>query len=110
MASNDELTNQVVALNAAITDINERFEGANRTIQGQFVRIAQLEAQVASGQVPGAAPQRQEYERRIDLKALTPENFTSKDEGRWRERAEEFVSYIESINELLALLMEQAVD
>ena len=106
-ASVADLTAQIVSLNSAVHDIQQRFEGANAVIAAQSQRIGQLEQRGTSA---GQSFPREPLKRTVDLKSLTPEPFTSKDEGRWREWAEEFTEYIKGISEPLGMLLVASVD
>ena len=113
MANASEVTASIVALNATVLSLQQRMAEASNVIAAQSAKVQQLEAQVASAAgASGFAPRepREPYKRTIDLKVLLPDPFLAKDEGRWREWAEEFEDYIESIEPNLALLMRAAPD
>ena len=106
MASLQDLTDQIVALNAAVADINTRFAHANVVIAAQAQRIAQLEAKPSSTSPSAYNPD----ERRIDHRSLVPETFLAKDEAKFREWSEEFIEYIEGVCEPLAAIMKASID
>ena len=113
MANASEVTASIVALNATVLSLQQRMAEASNVIAAQSAKVQQLEAQVASA--PGAsgfAPRepRKPYKTTIDLKVFLPDPFLAKGEGRWREWAEEFEDYIESIEPNLARLMRVAPD
>ena len=106
MASQAEITQQIVALNATVGELQARAAEAKNIIEAQHTRIGTLEASAQGGGRGGG----HEYKRRVDLKVLAPEPFTAKDEHRWREWAEEFEDYVEGIDARLAGLMRSAPD
>ena len=72
-------TAQIVSLNAVAHDIQQGFEGADTVIAAQAQRIGQLKSSSTTASQPFV---REPSKRTVDLKSLTPEPFTSKDEGR----------------------------
>ena len=107
MASAQEITESLVALNATVQQLTSQIANANGVIQAQAVRIQTLEG--AQG-AQGHDGERKPFKRMIDTKVLSPAPFTAKDEHRWREWSEEFEDYIESVDPHLAGLMRNAPD
>jgi hypothetical protein len=113
MANPSEVTAPIVALNATVLSLQQRMAEASNVIAAPSAKVQQLEAQVATAAgASGFAPRepREPHKRTIDLKVLLPDPLLAKDEGRWREGAEESEDYIESIETNLARLMRIAPD
>ena len=98
-ATTAQLIEQVVALNASIAEINQRFEGANQVIAAQAQRIQQLKSSLAAGGTGPAYAFHDPNKRSIDVKVLTPESVNPQEESKRHEWSEEFTEYIESVND-----------
>ena len=71
MASSAEITQQIITLNATVSEMQTRAAEAKGIIEAQHTRIGMLEASAKGGGRGGG----QEYKRRIDLKVLVPDPF-----------------------------------
>ena len=109
-ASLDEITQQVINLNSVIKELQVGAAEAKRVIEAQHARINLLQQPGGAGGQGREQGDHDRFQRRVDLKVLAPEPFTSKDEHRWREWAEEFEDYIEGIDSNLAAFMRSAPD
>ena len=109
-ASLDEITQQVINLNSVIKELQVGAAEAKRVIEAQHARINLLQQPGGAGGQGREQGDHHRFQRRVDLKVLAPEPFTSKDEHRWREWAEEFEDYIEGIDSNLAAFMRSAPD
>ena len=82
MASAAEITQQIMRLNATVGELQARAAEAMYVIEAQHARIGTLEGEIRTqgGGQTGGHGGGQDYKRRVDLKVLAPEPFTSKDE------------------------------
>ena len=104
MADLSELHNQVVLMNNAILDLERKLVSSNHTVGAQAQRIVQLEGAVSRG---AGAQSAQPFQRHVDHKLLVPEPF--KDDGHWREFAEEVILYIKGISRELCSCRERGL-
>ena len=77
MASSEEVTASLIALNSSVNQLTQQVAIANGVIQAQANRIQALEGVQGSQAQDG---ERKPFKRTIDTKVLSPEPFTAKDD------------------------------